>query len=80
MAQDITIAKASYPSVPFVLLTKTGTSEKAKFVDTTDATATSADLMSGKTAYINGEKVAGTMAFATSEQIKQSFGKIFGAP
>ena len=33
----------------------------AEYVTTTDATATSADLLTGKTAYVNGEKITGTM-------------------
>lgn len=34
----------------------------ANYVDTADADATAADLLTGKTAYVNGEKVAGSMA------------------
>lgn len=33
-------------------------------VDTTDATATSSDILSGKTAYAGGQKITGTIAFA----------------
>lgn len=34
----------------------------ANYVDTADADATAADLLTGKTAYVDGEKVAGSMA------------------
>lgn len=59
MAKNITIAGADYPNVPSITVTITG-GGYASFVDTSDATATAADLTAGKTAYANGSKITGT--------------------
>lgn len=47
MAQDITIAGASFQAVPSIIVPKTG-SGSASFFDVTDTTATAADVAQGK--------------------------------
>ena len=66
MAQTVTINKASYPDVPYVLLNKTDGTGQAKYVDSSDATATSDVIQQGQSAYVNGEKVEGSVPATSS--------------
>lgn len=57
---NITLMGASYTNVPAVNLPKTG-GGLVLFTDTQDATAADEDIISGKTAYVDGDKITGTL-------------------
>ena len=61
MAQNVTVAGASFSDVPSVVLPKTG-GGSASFLDTTIASnaAAASDIANGKLAYVNGALVTGT--------------------
>lgn len=70
MAQNVTIAGASYLGVPSIEMPKTG-GGTAVFVDTSDANAAAGDITKGKTAYVGGTKITGTLE-ASSVSVQPS--------
>ena len=60
MAQNVIINNVTYQNVPEVDIPKAG-GGTAKFTDTADANAAAGDILNGKTAYVNGVKVSGTI-------------------
>lgn len=66
MAQNVTVAGASYNDVPAVELPKTG-GGTATFTDVTDTTAVASNVVAGVYFYLsNGTKTEGTGAMATA--------------
>lgn len=61
MAQNVVINGVTYQNVPEVDIPKSG-SGTAKFYDTASADITSADVLTGKTAYGANGEVSGSMA------------------
>lgn len=62
MGQSVVINNVTYSSVPSVTIPKSGGGGNATFFDTTDATASTSDVLTGTTAYGSSGKMNGGMA------------------
>ena len=60
MINNLNINGVTYQNVAKLRVKKAGANTYADLIDTSDANATSSDIIIGKTAYINGTKVVGT--------------------
>ena len=72
MAQNVTIAGASYLGVPRIEMPKTG-GGTAVFVATSDANAAAGDITKGKTVYVGGTKITGTLEASSSGSAKETW-------
>lgn len=66
MAQNVIINNVTYQNVPEVDIPISG-GGTAKFMDTSDSNAAAVDILSSKTAYVNGTKIIGQISSKSAE-------------
>ena len=66
MAQNVIINGVTYQNVPEVDIPLSG-GGTAKFMDTSDANAAAGEILSGKTAYVNGTKITGQISSKSAQ-------------
>lgn len=79
MAKNVLINGVTYSNVPYVNIPKSDGEGNAKFVDTDGATAAAGDVRSGKTAFIGGSEVTGTLPVKAAADVTAS-GKTVSVP
>lgn len=72
MAKDLLINGIVYNGVESLSAEENGSGDILSFPDTYDADATSADMLNGKTAYVNGRKVTGSIQSQSAQTITPS--------
>lgn len=72
MQRNITLLKKAWTGVQSISAKITGTNTDAVYVETSDADATAADMLNGKTAYVNASKVTGNIATKSSGDLEAS--------
>lgn len=72
MQRDITLLKKAWTGIQSITAKITGTNTDAVYVETSDADATAADMLNGKTAYVNASKVTGNIATKSSGDLSAS--------
>lgn len=73
MSDNLSILGKTYTGVTGLYFTDTNNHQQ-KYVNTSDANATAADILSPKTAYVNGKKITGTIEIATMTEVQTYFG------
>lgn len=69
MQRNITLLKKAWTGIQSITAKITGTNTDAVYVETSDADATAADMLNGKTAYVNASKVTGSIATKSSSDL-----------